>query len=205
MNATTCHPLDQFELLPVAFRNVRRVRHVSYGWIATVVALLVSLCFAVIVSSLRLRAEHQAREHLVAAALPLFDLRRDVLQLQRDNARRMKWCEQVESAKPDDNVFQTIATVAATIPANRQNIKIDKFHIRLPLEYPGMAKEVPDWAAPRLLVSARVISADAASHWIAKLNASARIDGATIKNVSAGLLDGQMEVTAIPLATRVSP
>jgi hypothetical protein len=202
--ATTTHPLEQFELLPPAFQNERRVRRIRYGWIAMVGALSVILGGTIAATLVRAHRDRRARERLVVAALPLLELRRNVFRLQDVNAQRRQWCQWVESAKPDDNAFQTLAAITAT-PLGENEIKIDRLSIMLPLEYSVAAKEVPDWATPRLSVSARVASSDAARLWIERLNQSDRIDSAALEVDQASQAGGRVELTAIPQTTRVLP
>ncbi len=202
---TTTHPLEQFELLPPAFRQERRVRRIVYGWIVVIGSLSAIFGGLIATTTLRLHRDRQARENLVVAALPLLDLRRDVFRLQQRNTQRQQWCQWVESAKPDDNAFQTLATVVSTPPSEIEKIKIDRLSIRLPLEYPANAKEVPNWATPQLAVLARAGSSEIARQWVEQLNHSDRIAAASLDVKPADLTDEQIELTAIPLTTRILP
>jgi hypothetical protein len=136
--------------------------------------------------------------------MPLLELRRDVFRLQDFNAQRRQRCQWVESAKPDDNAFQTLAVITAT-PPGENKIKIDRLSITLPLEYSAVENSVPDWAAPRLAVSARVASSDVAKLWIERLNQSDRLDSVALEVDQADLAGGRIELTAVPQTTRVLP
>lgn len=193
--------LDQYELLPPGYQYECRIRNVLYGWITVICWLLAILCGVAVMTALRSHRDQQSHDQLVATAMPLIDLRRNVFQLQSGNAQRLKWCQWVESAKPDDDAFQALAAIIAS----PQDIEIDQLSIRLPLEYPLTAKEVPDWAVPHLAVTARVASPEVAQQWVQRLSRSDRIDAATVDVKPLELAGGRVELTATPRTTRVLP
>ncbi len=196
--------LQPFELLPPQYRNRRRVRHVFYGWASVLGSLAAVLCGVAVATSIRAHKEAQLRQQLVAASLPLFDLRRDVHQLEHRNSQRAKWCRWVESARPDDQLFQTMAAVVIAPKPDDGEIKIDRLHVKLPIEYPLDEQETPSWALPQLSIAART-TPEAAQRWAERLNRSDRIQAASVEETPVHIGHRQLRITATPLSSRVLP
>lgn len=197
--------LEAFELLPPNYRNERRVRQVVRGWVVIVGAMLVIFGSVFATASIRSRHEARIREQVAAAAKPQFDLRRSVLHLEAANERRQQWCQWVESARPHDDAFQTLASITAAANGEGMNIKFDRVHVKLPLEYPATETSPPDWALPSATIIARVQSPEVMNRWLAQLKTSDRLAAATIDDDPSGDIGQQYEVTASPVATRVLP
>ena len=197
--------LRQYDLLPPVYLNQYRLRHVHYSWLAIVGSLMIVLACVSLLAAWRTHQDRRIREMLALKALPLFDLRQDVQQMQANNARRTTWCQWVESARPDDNALQTLAAVATASAGQEEQITVDRLSIKLPLEYPAEAKQMPAWAAAEISVAAQVDSSEAIPRWLDRLNVSDRIAGATTVVEPAGVSDGSIELIARPVVTRVLP
>ena len=198
-------PFRAYQLLPPAYHNQRRVTKAAGVWCAVVCTLLVILGGLTGATALQAERNHRARQQVVAAALPLLDLRRDVLRLSQANRLRLQWCDWVESARPDGNAFETLATIATTSQSDGSNIRIDRMLIKMPVEYPATDAAPPQWATPRLEITARVNSPGTADAWIRRLNHSDRVTDAEIAAAPLDLAGGCVEITASPITTRVLP
>ncbi len=198
-------PFQAYQLLPPAYRNQRRISKAICAWSAVTCTLLAILGGLLGATALEAERDYQARQQLVAVALPLLDLRRDVLRLNHWNRQRVQWCDWVESAQPDENAFQTLATIAKSSHSDGSNLKIDRIVIQMPLEHSVTDEPPPQWAMPRLDIAARVSSPDVAYQWIDRLNHSDRIANADIDDAADDLAGGRVEITATPIATRVLP
>jgi hypothetical protein len=206
--------LNRFDLLPPSFHYHDRVRQVICSWLTIICMLSVTLCAVAVATLLRKHRVHRANVRLAAAAIPLMDLRRDVIRLQQDNNQRNQWCQWVDSARPDDSVLQTLAAVAFASQSETDDIVIDALHLRMPIEFSATAKATPAWAIPHVSVSARITNSDMVDRWVNQLNAVDRIEAASMvvndrdsKRESLQTVEeiNRVELTATPLATRVLP
>ena len=207
------HKLDPFtpyQLLPPSYEKNRRATRVAYGWTAANGMLLILLGTLAVVATTKQRRNDQARAKIAAAAFPLYQLRRDTTLLEQTNQQRQDWCQAVESARPDDNGFQTLAAVAASLSADASNIEVDQIAIQIPRERHDRAPNEPLWETGSIDITARVHSIATAHQWVGRLDASDRITNVTLESlISEGgerRIEGQrIEITATPLATRVLP
>ena len=103
----------QVNLLPPAIAKTVRLRRVFLAWFVIVSSAFAVLVSTVIVVGLNCQKLRQRNEQLAAAAMPLMDLRRDVIQLRVENERRNQWCDYVETAKPNDDMLQSLTAIAA--------------------------------------------------------------------------------------------
>ncbi|MFK8111802.1 MAG: hypothetical protein AB8B91_06355 [Rubripirellula sp.] len=205
----TNHSIDAYNLLPDSFSIGQRVRRVFFSWL-TVVGAASVIFLAVAVATVVRRKETLRRNQQVAVtAVPLMDLRRDVLRLQADNVRRESWCQTVESSRPDDSMLQVIAGVALASRSDTQSVLVDKLHVRLPIEYAVENEQSPEWAVPTLKVSARLASDFEVTAWMDRLNLMDRIENARneLDEEFVSLSNGRRsaEIVATPLATKVLP
>lgn len=198
-------PFRAYQLLPPAYHNRRRVTNVVGAWCTVICTLLAILGGLTAATALQAKRNHRARQQVVAAALPLLDLRRDVLRLSQANRLRLQWCDGVESARPDGNAFETLAAIATTSQSDGNNIRIDRMLIKMPLEYPATDAAPPQWATPRLEITARVNAPGTADEWIRRLNRSDRVSDAEIAAGPLDLAGGRVEIMASPITTRVLP
>ncbi len=201
---------QQYEMLPPRFVNQRRLRHVLYGWLATTITSATVFGGIAVAATLRSHQEQQERQQVVTASLPLFQLRREIAVMNQDNAKRRNWCAWVETTKPSDDLFQTMAAVVdastSVVQASEsEQIKIDKLQVKLPLEYPHDSETIPAWALPSLSVTARTGSTIAAKEWVEAMNASDRIDSAEMDAPALDRENAQVIINATPVATQVLP
>lgn len=169
---------DQVNLLPPAFIDTVRLRRVFFVWFVVVCSCFAALVSISIVLTMYYQQERQSNEQLAAVAIPLMDLRRDVLRLRAENHRRNEWCGYVESARPCDDMLQSLAAVATNTD---DSILIDSIHVRLPVEYTREFETAPDWAMAKLELLARVPLTSSVSDWTSKLMTSDRIQDADLK------------------------
>jgi hypothetical protein len=176
--------------------------------------LSVTLCAVAVATLLRKHHAHRANVRIASTAIPLMDLRRDVIRLQQETNQRNQWCRWVDSARPDDSALQTLAAVALASQSETNDIVIDALHLRMPIEFSATAKATPAWAIPHVSVSARIASPGMVDQWVDQLNAVDRIEAASVvvndrdskrdSLQTAGEIN-RVELTATPLATRVLP
>ena len=166
--------------------------------------------FGVLAATLmRARRISRANEQLAVAAMPLMDLRRDVLQLHEDHSRLLGWCQQSEAARPSDDILQSIAAIALASQTGQGDVIVDSLHLRLPHEYSVTAAEPPHWAIPVVSIAARVSEQGKVDKWLDRLNQFARIKLAKVQTESGPLtVPGDaisLQISATPIATRVAP
>lgn len=198
-------PLQTFDMLPPVYHSEVRFGLALRRWLAVNLSLLVILSVLGSLATVRLHQEHLTRQRIVTAAMPLIRLRDDCQRLQLENDRRGQWCRLVESARPDDNAFQSLAAIASAASSDGENVMIDQVLIRLPLESADVEPKSPMWSAGSVSVTARVASPDLAHDWIDRLNASDRVYHAVIDDSLVDLTGSSVEITAIPRTTRVLP
>lgn len=201
---------SQFDLLPPSFHYHDRVRKLIRSWVMVVCMLAATLCAVTIATFLRIRHNHRTNLRIASAAIPLMQLRSDVIQLQESTALRERWCQWVESARPGDDMLQTLAAIAKASRSDSRQIMIDSLQVRLPIEFPATTKETPTWATPLLSVSARFAADDALTLWLDQLKSLDRIEPASIDESRQGSSDPEdgfrrVQLTATPRATRVMP
>jgi len=184
------------------------------SWLTIVCTLSVTLCGVTVATILRKHRVHNANVQLASIAIPLMDLRSDVIRLQDENDRRNQLCQRVESTRPDDGVLQTLAALAVASQSQTHETIIDSVHVRLPVEFPITAKETPAWAVPQISISARITTDVKINQWIDDLNSFDRIEAVSIVADDHDSADEQLEMndvirrvrlSATPIATRVLP
>ena len=203
---------NQVNLLPPAIAETVRLRRNFFVWFVVVSSALAVLISTMIVVGMHYQQSRQRNEQLVAAAIPLMDLRQDVIQLRAENHRRNQWCDFVESAKPNDDVLQSLAAIAARTD---DTVLIDTVLVRLPVEHAGDVDSPPEWSLPKLEVTARVPLANSVSGWVERLSQSDRIQTPVLTEDNdleqANVLRLQdnatrrIELSAIPAFTGVLP
>lgn len=202
----------QVNLLPPAIAKTVRLRRVFFAWFVIVSSAFAVLVSTVIVVGLNCQKLRQRNEQLAAAAMPLMDLRRDVIQLRVENERRNQWCDYVETAKPNDDMLQSLTAIAARTD---DAVLIDTVFLRLPVEHGGDMDSPPEWAMPKLELTARVPLASSASGWVERLSQSDRIQSPVLTDdndlVQLNALRNQgnatrrVELLAVPAFTGVLP
>lgn len=208
--------VQSFDLLPPSFRYRHRLRGVLWGWMTFVCFLIAVLLGVTTVVTMRAIQASRVNQQIASTAIPLLDLRRDVIRLQEANKQRQQWCRWVQSAKPDDSMIQVLAAIAAasqTIdqsPAGEQQITVDAVSLRLPIEFPLSAETPPPWAVPFMTIVARPASSALVQPWIERLNSLDRITAASIAEedddddvTTTGITS--VRLTARPVTGRVHP
>ena len=198
-------PTRSIQLLPPRFFARRHNRRVFWLWLFVVVSLSSATIGVLTPVWLRGKRIRTQNARLIAESQPLSDLRRKTQLLQLETARQAKWSLWVESAKPDDSLLQTMAAVAEATKPAESGIEIESLEIQLPLEYPANFQRPPHWAAPQLSLTAQVADGITARGWLARLNASDRIEGASSKLASGSWQGSKIQIDAKPLSTCVLP
>ncbi|TWU49798.1 hypothetical protein [Rubripirellula reticaptiva] len=212
-------PLQSFDLLPASFGHQQKLRQVRLGYATIIVALIAVFVAAAIATAVRRTQRHRNYQQIAAVAMPLMQLRQQVLQIQSSNEKRMQWIGQVESARPNDDLLQTIDSFAAATADLLPTIAIQTLHIRLPIEYAaGPAADSkttshvspPSWATPKLDAIASVGADAPIDRWLTQLNQSPRVSSASAIGVQSqrdlgDKLDRPVTIKAMPISTGVLP
>ncbi|MGB7328489.1 MAG: hypothetical protein WBD31_26670 [Rubripirellula sp.] len=215
--------LRSFDLLPASFGHQQKLRQVRLGYAAVIVALLAVFVATAIATMVRRTQRYRIHQQIAAEAMPLIQLRQQVLQIQASNEKRMQWIRQVESARPSDDLLQTIDSFAAASADFLPAIALQTLHVRLPVEYevnqvaeksakPNKTTQVspPAWSTPKLDAIAAVGAGTPVDRWLVQLNQRPRISSATEIGVQsepdpADQLDRPVTIKATPITTRVLP
>lgn len=214
MNRRPNETLHQYDLLPSSYRIRNRVRLLSRSWSAVVMILTAVFIAATAASLLHVHRQNQLHTEIACAALPLRQLRQEATQLRLRNEQRDRWCQLVESAKPDDSALQTIAAIALASQNGNRQILIDAVHLRFEVESAVTEASAGPWTSPTLDIAARATSAAAQQGWFDRLVQLERIDRLTFEGASEDeqsavrlVQDGMLhlQLTGTPLATRVMP
>ena len=126
--------LAAFDLLPPAFYHGHKIRQVAAVWVTIGVSLIAALCAVGLDTVVRIERDARTRSQLVATAIPLLELRERVIILRNANAEQTKWCRWVDSARPHDDVLQTLAVLAQASDGMEELVKVDRIQVRLPVE-----------------------------------------------------------------------
>lgn len=206
--------LEQYDLLPPSYREQNRARQLFYSWTTVVGALMAILIGVSLATWNQVNHRRQRNRRIASAAIPLLQLRSDVNAMQKHNQQLSSWCDAVESAKPDDDLLQTLAAIASASQPLAEPIVIDSIQLRLATESPPTEDEVPQWARPLLRITTRHRDRQSLDHWLEQLNQKDRIRSASIDLESRKSLqpsrvsfgnDFSVTVTANPISTHVLP
>lgn len=207
-------PLRSLDLLPGSYRQRRRVQQLSRSWVILLM-ILVAVFVTTVAEAAWSRQRRAKRDaELAYAALPVRQLRNEVIGLQASNQRRERTCALVETARPDDNALQALAGIATASQQTGSDILVDQLHLRFHVEPPASAESVPEWSLPYLAIQARAANPESQAQWFNRLNQFDRLDqlmfqgadqsqGTPVRFVQDGWL--HLQLTGIPLATRVLP
>ena len=179
------------------------------------IVVILSVVFCIVlgqsVYSARCRTERNAK--IGWAALPIRQLRQDVIALQSRNRQRTQWCALVDSAKPDDSVLQTVAGIAMTLQPADHDILIDRLHLRLPVEI-ASSDDSREWSLPLLSIDLRSKNSVAQRRWLDQIEQLDRIERLAFDSQETTAGDSsrfgpnglqRLQLNATPVATRVLP
>ena len=197
-----------FNLLPETFYYKTRVGQLTRSWIG-VLSILTAILFGVAIATVYERQrQKQTYRELAAAAAPLMNLRQQVSLLQEDTRRRERLCGAVETSRPNDDLLQTLASIASS--TRIESVLVDSVRIRLPVE--SAAPESSSTA--EILIDARVEN-NSSQSWLDALAKSKRITTPKIvEEEHAPQINGRkgnlaptqsLRVRGTPAVTRILP
>ncbi|MEM1069921.1 MAG: hypothetical protein AAGI63_13560, partial [Planctomycetota bacterium] len=203
-------PLHPFDLLPNSFHQSRRVSALFRSWTTVILILLAGFFLVVVESVLTAQRNAHRNEALACEALPLWDLRETVMARQVANDELQQCCVGLESARPDDSLLQVLAGVALSTESAKGDVIVDALHVRLAVE---TAHTQTTSTRETLSIKARVKNAAVLQQWIELLESQARLRDITHRfdeESGTAAITGrsqmlQVEITGVPIATRVLP
>ena len=199
------------DLLPEWFRNRQRGRRICANWVTASVGITILLgCFS-LASWMRVKREQQYRQQMAAKAEPILAAQQRCGRWEQQSERRERWCQWVESARPDDALLQTLASVAAVCRSEPGAVVLEAIHIRLPLEA-SLSDSATANASPTTVPEAsgivsvigRVESPEIALRLAERLDARERFEAAQVKAIPDGDA-ASLRLGATPVAERVVP
>lgn len=175
-----------FDLLPDQYRIDQQLRATRFIWMMILGALTAVFICSAIAEAIKHRFETQRRGHLIANAFPVVALRQQILQQSLQQSSEIEFIEAVESAKPSDELLQTLAGITSKSCRADRSIEIEFIKLRLPLEYTQQASTtdqslVPTWATGNLLISAVAKSSTEARRWTQQIKQLERINADEFK------------------------
>lgn len=196
---------NDYNLLPDAYHYQTRVRQLRKSWMAVFATLTAVLLGITIATGYEQYQQRLLSRDLAAAAAPLMDLRKQVSFIQADTQRREHLCDLVEQSRPNDDLLQTLASIAFSTQSN--DVMVDSVRIRLPIESDS------DQSA-EVLIGARA-KTESSKAWVNELAKSKRIVTPQIvveeraPNISACRMKfgkaRAMRLRGAPTITRVLP
>ncbi|TWU59895.1 hypothetical protein Poly51_01680 [Rubripirellula tenax] len=207
-SATAATMLRSFELLPPTYRYEQFLTAVRLGYLTVIAALTAIFVSAAAATTMRRTAQQHRHQTIASEAVPLMAMRQAVMRLQTENERRSGLCQQVQSAKPNDDILQTVAAIAASTADFDDTISIDSLHVRLPIEFEtdstqSTAPKIPTWASPHLNVLAKVADTATALQWLDRMNAHPRISSATTLDALPTVEENQL--LRFPITIKANP
>ena len=165
--------------------------------------LFAGLCGMTTSFWLRGKSIKQRHARVAAEAQPLEELRRSVIDIEQRTKQSETWITAIETAKPDDSVLQTLASIAGATVEDAM-IDVEMVDVQLAIEFPANLTEPPEWAQPRLEITARVSDREVANEWAKRIDLSDRVSSASVRT-SINADDDLLQITGAPQATRVLP
>lgn len=196
---------QSFQMLPGSFEQRRSSLRILYGWAAINFILFALLCSLVTVFWVQGKHVRSKRSDIVRAAYPLVDVRRQCERMQRDTSLQNRWADVVNSAKPDDSALQTLLAVSQATGATENAIDVQSVELRMPLEHTASGAAVPDWAKPRLLITADVVNGSTADRWHKRIESFDRVTRTSLRTPNGTWANRTVQVSGEPVPTKVLP
>ena len=194
-----------FQMLPSSFAQRRISLRILYGWAAVNFILFALLCSLVTVFWIQGKHVRSKRSDIVRAAYPLVELRRQCERMERDTLLQNRWVEVVNSTKPDDSALQTLLAVSKATAATENAIEVQSVEVRMPLEHAANGTAVPDWAKPRLLITADVANGATADRWHKRIESFDRVTRTSLRTPNGNWANRTVQVSGEPVPTKVLP
>ena len=199
--ASSTDPLASYNLLPAAFPIRRRGRRACYLWFCVTAALAATLAGVRTTDCYHRQSFRRSEIHVQAVALPIASMRDNAITLKEENRRLRQWCELVETARPDDSLLQTLASVAAAVSSERESVEVTTITVVLPDEHASSATDESDGRepaarSPLISITGRVRSAETAKRIAAELESSPRIESVAIADTSRPGEAAEQETTS---------
>ncbi len=202
--------IRQLDLLPETFRDEVETSRARGFWILAFSLLSIGLGHLVLTDLFRHETNRRFETRLRAKVEPVLQIREEARRHLTDHASKRRWLEQVETARPDDCLLQTLAAVTIAVGPNADQIMIDSIDISLATELPANSsspQNTPDTERPDLMTTpAIVISArsdtNTAANLVSRLSEQPRIDNVTLEPSQDGT---QVYVKGVPRLTKVLP
>ena len=148
---------------------------------------------------------------LIADAAPLADIRDKAQHLRGEIGSLELACALVESAKPNDDLLQSLAAMTVATESIQEDLRIESLDMRLPLETPREASTQlhPKWADAELAITANFNNPELLERWLQQIRLSDRILDVVVQengNRSGEVsINAETTIMATPVATRMLP
>ena len=204
--------IRQLDLLPEEYRDEVETSRVRGFWILAFSLLSIGLGHLVLTDLFRHETNRRFETRLRETIEPVLQIRNEVRRQLTDHSSRRRWIEQVETARPDDSMLQTLAAVAVAIGPNANRVMIDSIDISLATELPAgpSSTQSTPGAEPTELVTKPAIvllarsDTNTTANLVSSLSEQPRIDHVTIEPSLNG--DGtRIQLNGVPRVTRVLP
>lgn len=192
--------LQTADLLPGQFRQQRQVNRTIYVWATLVLASGSIFAGTLLAFWAQAKQTESEQTRLIADAAPLKQVRDDVVRMQSDVEALRTACSLVESAKPSDELLQTLAAIMVISNDFDQDVIIDSINVRLALEYPQTESTTPTWAESDLSIMMSFPDEHVQVDWIDRLGKSDRIEKPTIQHEQQIAESMRATLTATPVA-----
>ncbi len=205
-----------YDLIPVEFRNEVDARRIRGVWIFLIAMLAILLGHFVFTDWLRVEVANRCARLMAAKVGPIIDIRAAAITQSEANLRTAKSIDQIQSARPDDSLLQTLASVTVAAKPFHDDILIDSIDIRLPLEEhlatngvepQSQTVAVVDDLVPRVLIRLRVSDPLVIESFLEALRDQPRLAevDAIVDPHSGDDTQQELTIYAVPQATRVIP
>ncbi|MCA9140370.1 MAG: hypothetical protein KDB00_26545 [Planctomycetales bacterium] len=201
---------QDFELLPPSYRARRQSQRALNRWSSILLVLLSIAIGTSIALWTRGRRMIQRNTAIIALAEPVGQLRQRAELLETENTLLEKWCQWVESAKPDDSAMQVLGAVATAthpngpLPPDR-HLDVQSIEVKLPVEYDVAAPTAPSWAEPSFSLTVRAHRRDVLMPWNERLERIERLKDLKVNTPNGNWQEALIQVGAVPLSTKVVP
>jgi type II secretory pathway component PulL len=209
--------IRHFDLLPDAFRDEVETSRVRGFWILSFSLLSICLGHLVMTDWFRHQANRRFETMLREKAEPALRIREEVRRHLDVQTTKKRWIEQVETARPDDGLLQTLAVVSMAVASEADNVKVDSIDISVSTELPTAgshpasnddARELETATTPTLVVIARS-DTDSVANVVSNLSAQPRIGKLVVEQpLTDQPSEGdetQFKLIGIPRQTKVLP
>lgn len=204
--------IRQFDLLPSEFRDEVEASRVRGFWILSFSLLCIGLGHLLMTDLFRHETDRRFQTMLQAKVAPILQVRDEARRQLANQSTRLRWIEQVETARPDDCLLQTLAAVSLAVAPDADQVLVDSIEIslatELPVSLPSPTNTLDTQQQDVVTVPAMVINgrsgSDAVANLISRLNAQPRVEKMTVEPNSNE--DGTLfQVIGVPRITRVLP